>query len=273
MSQRIADLTRRERVVKQSLAEIRQHQAQVSELHQKVANFEQQQQVLAEAIKADPWGTLKKFGVDTYQALAQFGGKDSDAAKPDPQLATALEELAQLKRRLDEKDKAAEEQQRQTHQQNVYQQALGQIHGIVSATPDDFEAVLDRGREGVEAVFQALDTMYQELAEQGMRPGPPGPDDIKSAAKIVEKAFREQEIAELQRQAGRKRFAGRLSLGEPTTTVEPAKASTAAIPSVPTTTLTNDLDREAPQKKKLPLSDEELLAAALSVPFPFSKSG
>jgi hypothetical protein len=271
-----SELARREAEVRRNVAALRQAQTQHAatlEKAQKVEQLERDLAALKESAKADPWGHLQKLGVDTMDALARIGGQDDTSKRTPAEIAEIKAELAALKQERATERAEAEKQARLTHEQRVYAQSLGTFHQVLSAKPEEYEAILDRGHAGVARVFEAADAKYRDLIEQGYTPGPPSAADIEFIAKTVEQAYRQEEFAELQQKAQRRRFAGRLTLGDPAATTTAARTTVpAASPSAPTT-LTADLNREAPLKREVELTDDERFQQAISIPFPGNKPG
>jgi hypothetical protein len=266
VSQRLAEVVRADRAVKRERTEFRREQEAAAAIREKAKAFDTREAELQRMAKEDPWGMLAKYGVDFVDALGRYDAKP-DAKPVDPEVKALRERLEKLEQDRTAEREAATKQQAQQTEQQVYRGMLKDISSVISSKPDDYEAILDDSK-GPERVFSALDAMYREICEQtGRDPGPPGPDDIAAAATIVEQALRQQELEELRSKQGRKRFAGRLTLGEPVTAAAPRATTPAASPSRPTT-ITNSLQGDAPQRKR-PGTDEERLAAALAIPLPF----
>ena len=269
-AQRLAELARRDRLVRREKQQLAQSRSELKELHDRAQGIIESHGKLKESLRADPLGSLKQhFDLDIMDLLAASSANDDSDQAP----SRAEKELAKLQARLDEmeqrgaeRERQLEEQNRSAHLESVYSRELSRIEGVVGGNPEGYEAIIDRGQTGLADVFTALDAMYRQLVEDGHQPGPPDDGDIAAAAKIVENVYRERELEDLRSKAERKRFAGRLTLkGPDIEDAAPSQRPNAASRATPT--LTNSLQGEAPQKKRY-LTDEERLAAALAIPLP-----
>jgi hypothetical protein len=267
-AQRMAEVARRDRILRQQRAELQQYKQQLEAREQALGSKEQWKEEVKKAFNDDPLRAMRELGIDLFDSLSSTDKADD----------ASTERIAMLQARIDameqrEKEQQAQKQSKRAQQQYqaAYQGALSRIYGVVSSDHDNHEAVLDHGQEGLEDVFKALDVMYSDAVAQGYTPGAPTDEDIKRAAGVVEEVYRKRELEELQQKARSKRYAGRLTIGDgPTTTIKTpvAKDPTPPTPqqSTKTETLTNDLQGQAPQQRRL-LSEEERMAAALAIPF------
>lgn len=236
-SERLAELARRDR-------ELQARQNRIKDAEAKIKEAEH----LGTRLKDDPIGVLLDHGVDIV-GLLEKAGQPQEEEKVDSKLAKELEELKAWK-------KSQEEQASKKERQSLYHAELQRIYEVVKGAEDDYEAILDRVEDGsLNDVFQALSAMYQKTGVL------PTKEDYKEACNIVEEVYKEQEEQRLQRWAKSKRWAGKLNFGETDTKqASPAKASPEPPPKQKT--LTNKLQREAPQRKG-PMTDEERFAAAV----------
>lgn len=234
---RLAELARRDR-------ELQARQQRLKDAEAKIKDAES----LGTRLKDDPIGVLLEHGVDIV-GLIEGAGQEKKDEKLDSKLAKELEELKEWK-------KAQEDQASKKEKQSLYHDELTKIYDVVKAAPDDYEAILDRLEDGsLNDVFQALSVMYQKTGVL------PTNEDYKEACNLIEEVYKEEEQKRLQRWAKSKRWAGKLNFGEADTKqAPPAKASPEPPPKQKT--LTNKLQREAPQRKG-PMNDEERLAAAI----------
>jgi len=267
-SQRIAELARREMLIRQNERKLKQQTADSHHrVEEEVRKAEQQRKAaMVEQLKADPFGTLRnEYGLDILDVLASASGQDAGKREQD-RVAVLEAKLEALEKERNESTKRAEEERQKAQHEHVYGNALSAIQRVISADPEAHEAILDQGNTGTRRVFDALNAMYEELVERGYSPGPPSNDDILAAAKIVEDATRQEELEELRRKAERKRFSGRLTFGEPTIAAATAKAPQAStsLPKSPTTTLSGKLQGTAPARREL-LTPQERLQAAMKI--------
>lgn len=256
IGERLADLSRADRTIREERARLRDERAQFSAEIEKAKQFDARELQIQTALKEDPIGTLQKFGVDILDVLQHAGG-DEAPQRPDPKLSRLEQRLAQLEEERAAERREAEEHAKKRSEQGARQQIAADIRAALD--PDKHELILESGDQGIHGVYLALNAMFQETGR------PPGPEEYRQACAITEEAFRQHELQELERKAKAKRLAGRLTLGSQATTISPATA----LPNSPRqpATLTNDLTRTPPTRRQ-PETEEERLAAAFAIPIP-----
>lgn len=236
LTDKIAELARRDR-------DLRARESAVKQQTRTIQEFS----LFADRLKSDPIGALmgvmEKAGIDNKVLLEQLSNITGDeslrkAATTDPE----IEEIKRWKK--EEVARREQESQRQ-----VYERELSKIHQRISSSPDRWDAILERVDEGsIDAVFKTLDAMYQQTGEL------PTAETYAEAADAVEKVYREEERKLLDRWSKAKRHAQTETGDKPKSTPAPA-----ATPKKQT--LTSELQREAPQRKKPQTADERLALA------------
>lgn len=226
-----AELARRDRAMR---AREQQWKAQARE-------YEQMKAALT-TLRDDPISTLMQLGVDLSEIVSKVGSQEEATPKKDP----ALEELKQWKEQV-------EQERQQARATRVYQQELVKIKSIAEAAPDDYEAVLGHD-DGLHRVFQTLDGYYRQTGLV------PTPEDYREAVRVVEEAYRQEELTQLESLAKAKRHQGKVSMVAATTKQPAVDASKRA----PTKTLSQELQRESPPRST-PMTEDERVAEAIRI--------
>lgn len=273
-----AEIVRREREVRQGRVALQQQRSAFQKEQEQLAKQAEERALatIKESFKNDPLGTLGENGVDFLELIGREGVNEASADQRTPREIEQLRaEINALKEDRAAERKQAEERNKQAEYETAHRSVLGRIHEVIASDPDTHEAILDRGQPGLQDVFTALNAMFEEAVADGRSPTI-GPADIAAAAGVIESAYREQEIADLRQKSGRKRFSGRLTLGDAPNIADAVTATdqTAASQSTTTTTLNNDLQATPPQKRTAPMTEEERFEEALKIEPPApDKSG
>jgi hypothetical protein len=210
---------------------------------QQVREYETMKAALG-TLRDDPINTLMQLGVDLPRLVSQLGAQEEPAQpREDPTVA----ELKAWKEQV-------EQERQQARSARVYHQELAKIKSIAETAPDDYEAVLSR-QGGLDRVFQTLDGYYRQTGLV------PTHEDYSEAVRVVEQAYRQEELQELEGLAKAKRHQGRVSMVAANTKAVPAAQ---AAQRAPTKTLSQEMQRESPPRSS-PMTEDERLAEAIRI--------
>lgn len=245
-SAKFAALSRKEKALKKRERELEMKMAELEKKITPAAAETKQQEPLELRLKKDPFNTLKELGIG-YDVLTNIALNDGKLT-PELQMQLLKQELSEAHekklRELEEKiTRKEEEELKKAHEERVENFKLG-IDNFVKANAAEYELLSVEGEDGVQLVFDVMDTHYKETEEVL---------DLKTAAELVENYL----LEEAKKRVGLSKVKKLLGASE-----EKAQIQNKPEQKKQSVTLTNSQSQSATTGRRGMSQEEQLMEAA-----------